>query len=74
MATTEKTRLQQLEEQETLVFARRDKMQKQIEDVAGRELSSLEFLIIRQAMAEYEECEERIETIQARMNLAKAGH
>jgi hypothetical protein len=68
MTTTEKTHLQKLEEQESAIFARRDEMEKQVNTAAGRELSSLEFQIIRQAIAEFEECERRIEKIQERMN------
>jgi hypothetical protein len=68
MTTTEKTHLQKLEEQESAIFARRDEMEKKVNRAAGRELSPLEFLIIRQAIADFEECERRIEKIQERMN------
>ena len=68
MTTTEKTHLQRLQEQENAIFARRDEMEKQVNTAAGRELSPLEFLIIRQAIAEFEECELRIEKVQERMD------
>jgi hypothetical protein len=68
MTKTEKTHLEQLKEQEDKLFTRRDEMEKQVNTAAGRELSSLEFQIIRQAIAEFEECERRIDKIQERMN------
>jgi hypothetical protein len=68
MTTTEKTHLEKLKEQEDRIFARRDEMEKQVNTAAGRKLSSLEFQIIRQAIAEFEECERRIEKVQERMN------
>lgn len=67
-------RLQQLEEQESAIFARRNEAEGEVNKIVGRELSPLEFLQIRQAISTFEDCEERIENVQARMNLAKAGH
>lgn len=60
--------LGKLKEQEDALFARRDEMEKQVNTAAGKELSPLEFLIIRQAIAEFEECERRIEGVQLRMD------
>jgi hypothetical protein len=63
-----KTHLEQLQEQEGKIFARRDEAEGAINKVIGRELTPLEFLQIRQAIADFEECEQRIEKIQDRMN------
>jgi hypothetical protein len=68
------TRLEQLQEQENTIFARRDEAEREVERVVGRAVTPLEFLQIRQAIAQFEECEDRIETIQARINLCEAGH
>lgn len=67
MTTTEKTHLQKLQEQENAIFARRDEAEGEVNKVVGRELSPLEFLQIRQAMTEFEECERRIDGVQLRM-------
>ena len=72
--TTTMTRLEQLQEQENAIFARRDEAEREIERVVGRAVTPLEFLQIRQAIGAFEECEDRIETIQARINLCEAGH
>ena len=71
---TTMTRLEQLQEQENAIFARRDEAESEIERVVGRAVTPLEFLQIRQAIATFEECEDRIESIQARINLCEAGH
>lgn len=60
--------LGKLKEQEDALFARRDEQESEINRVAGRELTPLEFLQIRQAIAEFEECERRIEGVQLRMD------
>ena len=66
--------LDYLQEQENTIFIRRDEAERAIERVVGRAVTPLEFLQIRQAIAQFDECEDRIETIQARINLCKAGH
>jgi len=68
------TRLEQLQEQENTIFARRDEAEREVERVVGRAVTPLEFLQIRQAIAQFEECEDRIENIQERINLCEAGH
>ena len=71
MTTTEKTYTERLKETEDKLFTRRDEMEKQVNTAAGRELTSLEFQIIRQAIAEFEECERRIEKVQEQMENAR---
>ena len=68
MTTTEKTYTERLKETEDKLFTRRDEQESEINRVAGRELTPLEFLQIRQAIAEFEECERRIEGVQLRMD------
>ena len=68
MTTTEKTYTERLKETEDKLFTRRDEQESEINRVAGRELTPLEFLQIRQAIAEFEECERRIESVQLRMD------
>ena len=67
MTTTEKTHLQRLQEQENEIFARRDEAEGEVNKVVGRELSPLEFLQIRQAIGTFEECEDKIEGVQLRI-------
>ena len=61
------TQLQRLEEQEQNLFTRRDDAENTISEIAGRKLSPLEFLQIRQAIGVFEDCEERIGTVQERI-------
>jgi hypothetical protein len=60
--------LDYLQEQENTIFARRDEAEREIERVVGRILTPLEFLQIRQAIAQFEECEDKIESVQERIN------
>lgn len=71
MATTEKTYTEKLKETEDALFTRRDEAEGAINKVVGRELTPLEFLQIRQAIGEFEECERRIEGVQLRMEDAR---
>jgi hypothetical protein len=65
---TETTPMQRLEEQEKQIFMHRDEAEGEIERVMGRALTPLELLQIRQAVGAFEECEQRIEKVQERMN------
>jgi hypothetical protein len=62
------TRLEQLQEQENTIFTRRDEAEREVERVVGRAVTPLEFLQIRQAIAQFEECEDKIEGVQERIN------
>jgi hypothetical protein len=66
--------LDYLQEQENTIFIRRDEAEREVERVVGRAVTPLEFLQIRQAIAQFDACEDKIETIQAQINLCKAGH
>jgi hypothetical protein len=57
-----------LKEQEDKLFIRRNEQEGVVNRVVGRELTPLEFLQIRQAIGEFEECESRIEGVQLRMD------
>jgi prefoldin subunit 5 len=71
MTTTEKTYTERLKETEDKLFTRRDETEGAINKVARRELTPLEFLQIRQAIGEFEECERRIEKVQEQMESAR---
>jgi len=60
--------LDYLQEQENTIFTRRDEAEREVERVVGRILTPLEFLQIRQAIAQFEECEDKIESVQERIN------
>lgn len=74
MATKEQTKLEQLEEMEKVIFARRDEAENAIDAIVGKGLTPLEFLQIRQAIGTFEECEERIQTLHERMNALEEGN
>jgi hypothetical protein len=69
----EKTYTERLKETEDKLFTRRDEAEGAINKVMGRELTPLEFLQIRQAIGEFEECERRIEKVQEQMENAREG-
>ena len=74
MTTKEQTKLEQLEMLERVIFTRRDAAENAVDAIAGKELTPLQFLQIRQAIAAYEECEERIGNLHERMNALEEGN
>jgi hypothetical protein len=60
--------LDYLQEQENTIFIRRDEAEREVERVVGRAVTPLEFLQIRQAIAQFEECEDKIEKVQEQIN------
>jgi hypothetical protein len=64
---TEWTPIQKLQQQEKDLFIHRDEAEGEIERVLGKALTPLELLRIRQAVGEFEQCEERIGKVQERI-------
>lgn len=59
--------IEELTQREEKIFAQRDEYERKISEVIGSELSSLQFLQLRQLFADVEKCEQGIERIQERI-------
>lgn len=67
MDTLNQTSAERLQAREAALFDQRDKAEQIVREIAGK-LTPLDFLLIRQAVASYEDAEERIGKLQERMN------
>ena len=58
---------EELKQREAKIFEQRDNAKNKIDEALGIQLTPLQFLQIRQLVAEYDKCEEAIGRIQERM-------
>lgn len=58
----------ELVERESKIFNRRDEIEKRLNNITGVKLSGLQLLQLRQAIADYEQCEDAISRVQESMD------